>query len=120
MDPSVAAGEARLECAMRVVLLGGGEHASVVADAASRSGLEVLGYADHERVQGAGASGLAWLGDDATAADLAAGRGASAILALAGEGSLALRRRLVDFWSARVPFATVVHPSASVARTARL
>jgi acetyltransferase EpsM len=101
-----------------LVLIGGGEHARVVLDAAQRAGRwRVLGYTDRQPVKAMGALGLAWLGTDADVVESL--RSASVVLAIGSAGDMAERRRIADRWnSAGLTWATVVHPEAVVARGA--
>src|SRR4051794_36724777 len=59
--------------AHRLVLLGGGEHASVVADAAKEQTWELVGFAAPDATTARSIADLAYLGDDSTfSTDLAA------------------------------------------------
>ena len=95
-----------------LILIGGGEHAVVVADAARSSGRTIAGYAD--RAAGARverACGLTWLGTDAEAAR--SNPNTELILAM---GNIQVRTqtaaRLVLLG---VRFGIVIHPRAVVA-----
>lgn len=100
----------------RIVLIGGGEHARVVADAflaAGREG-ELIGYLDRAPVeQMMKRTGLAFLGwDDAFAWD-----GELAVLGLGGLAGASVRRAAVQRLAGRVGgWASVIHPAATVAR----
>ncbi len=101
-----------------LVLLGGGGHAAVVADAARSSGWTVLGFFDDNPQTGSsGPPGLARLGTIGDAAKT------GAALAHAAVGSPALRRRWLDAMGGRVApaivhAAAVVSPSATIAEGA--
>lgn len=96
-----------------VVVYGAGGHGSVVADAASCAGLEVLGFLDDGRAAGELLAGGRILGPAHSWHPLP-GVG----LAL-GVGDNAARRRLLQpLVSAGVELATVVHPRAVVAASA--
>lgn len=99
---------------MRVLLLGAGEHAAVVAETAVLLGHEVLGA-----VAPAGAAArVAVLGDDAALAARPAWAADSSWHLAVGE--LPLRRRLAERWAAHDAWATLVHPTAWVSPSARL
>jgi acetyltransferase EpsM len=101
-----------------LVLVGGGEHACVVADAALASESWVLrGYTGPSRGEMVEARfGLSYLGDDARGA--ADHSDADFVLAL---GTRETRVRVSGHLEAAgVRFATVVHPRATVSPTARL
>jgi UDP-perosamine 4-acetyltransferase len=101
-----------------LVLLGGGGHAAVVADAARSAGWTVLGFFDDNPQTGlSGPPGVSRLGAISDA--LLIGRG----LAHAAVGSPALRRRWLDAMGDRVAPAIVhagaiVSPSATIAEGA--
>lgn len=98
--------------ARALVLIGGGEHARVVAEAAGLSGWDVLGCLDPVRT-----AALPWLGDDGSAVP----DGASLIIAFAGRPGGDNRRQAVERWSARdARWATVIHPAATVSPSARI
>ena len=100
----------------RLVLVGAGGHASVVADAARSVGAELVGYVAPE--ESAWLEGVPWLGtDDAFLA--APGSGTKVLL---GIGPLPARARVVERYAA-VPdlsFPPVVHTHAYVAATVLL
>lgn len=107
--------------ARTLAIIGGGEHARVVADAA-RSGSDpwrVLGIVDPAPVSAPGAD-LAELGDD----DVFAARLRSMdaadrpMLVLGVGGDVAIRRRLKDRFAGLGSWATVVHAAAWVSPTA--
>jgi sugar O-acyltransferase (sialic acid O-acetyltransferase NeuD family) len=111
-----------------LVVIGGGEHARVVVEAA-RAGAtwEVLGVVDHDpagRTQSL--LGLPHLGDDAAylaaAAVLAPERRADLVLGLGSIGRPTARRALVARYEAAgaTSWATLVHPAAWVSPTAVL
>jgi len=95
----------------RLLILGGGGHAAVVAESASRAGWEVVGFA--------AASG-ATVGDpDAAGASAVEEASHSGVALHAAVGSAEVRARwMTRFGHAR--FATIVDPSAIVSPTARL
>jgi sugar O-acyltransferase (sialic acid O-acetyltransferase NeuD family) len=111
------AGEANPE-RRKLVLIGGGEHAKVVLDAA-RIGHEwsVIGFVDPDPRPDFQALGPAWMGDDDAAA--ATLRGRHCILAVGGIAETNLRIAIAHRYDAEgVTWATVVHPRAIVARDA--
>ena len=104
-----------------LVLIGGGEHAHVVLDAARSQPDQwsVVGYVDPRTDAGLQALGVEWLGDDATAADRVRGR--HCILAVGGIGETQQRQAIAHRYASRgVPWATVVHGRAIVAASAIL
>lgn len=100
---------------MRLILIGGGEHARVVADAA-RGAWTIVGFIDPKAHVELQALGVAWLGDDAAAI---ADPDASYVLAIGGVADTAVRRRVARAY-ADVRWATVVHDRAVVSPHARL
>jgi len=106
-----------------LVLVGGGEHARVVAEAArTRPDLwRVVGFVDPEPcVDTARVLALARLGDD-EAALAAAGQGVLFIFGLAGVGVSQRRQRIAERYAARgACWAAVVHERAWVSPTAQL
>ncbi len=102
----------------RLALVGGGEHARVVAEAASLAGFTVLGCFDPGDT-----APLLRLGDDAAFLDgpqewEQAGSPLALILCVGGGG---LRRKLARVYGAAgARWATVVHPAASVSPSAEL
>jgi len=107
-----------------LVIIGGGEHARVVLDAArSRPDLWTpAGYADSGPIAETERRGaVPYLGDDAAAAPEALRLGACVVLGFAALGSARKRRELVAYWTAaRVPFGIVVHARAWVSPEAVL
>jgi UDP-perosamine 4-acetyltransferase len=110
----------------RLVIVGGGGHALVVAEAATLAGLTVAGFLDDNpgAAIASGSPSATRLGGLADAAsvlrDAAREGGAGWIIAL---GELALRRRLIDGLAAEglaARAANVVHPAAYVSPSARL
>jgi acetyltransferase EpsM len=96
-------------------LIGGGEHARVVAEAATLAGLAVVGWWGPEA-----ASTLPRLGDDRRlAAELERWQGHGFHLALSGQPRDGVRRRLADQHRA-LRWTTVVHPTAFVSPSAQL
>jgi acetyltransferase EpsM len=105
-----------------LVLVGGGEHARVVLDAArSRpDAFVVLGYADLREQRALADLGVAWLGTD----DAALSRRSDDtqyVLAIGSLGASEKRVRAIgSYVAAGAAFATVVHSSGIVAPTASL
>lgn len=101
----------------KLILVGAGEHARVVLDAArEQTSWDVAAFVDPRPNQGLQDLGLAWWGDDEQA--LARLTDEHVIITLGGVDS-ALRRRLADRYSvAGRHWATVIHPSSIVARDA--
>jgi acetyltransferase EpsM len=103
-----------------LLLIGGGEHARVVLDAARLSGRwRVVGYTDRAAVDAMTALGIPWLGtDDDVSGSL---RETVAVIAIGGSADLVAKRRIVELWAAaRVRWATIVHPEAVVSPEAVL
>jgi acetyltransferase EpsM len=99
-----------------LVLIGGGEHATVVLDAAN-TGDEwlVVGFVDPEARPELEAQGPAWLGDDDAAAPGLRGR--HCMLAVGAIADAQRRIALAQRYDAEsVVWASVVHPRATVAR----
>ncbi|MEY4548878.1 MAG: hypothetical protein RL685_5073 [Pseudomonadota bacterium] len=99
----------------RVVVFGAGGHGRVVADAARCAGAEVLGFLDDRRA----------VGDEVSLGRVLGGRGwwrAHPDVAIAlGIGANDLRKELAaELEADGMAPATVIHPSAVVARTARV
>jgi sugar O-acyltransferase (sialic acid O-acetyltransferase NeuD family) len=107
--------EHRFGALRSLVVYGAGGHGSVVADAASCAGLEVLGFLDDRRAAGELLAGGRVLGP-------AGGWRAPPGVGLAlGVGDNAARQRLLEpFVAAGVELVTVVHPRAVVAVSASL
>lgn len=107
-----------MSAARDLILIGGGEHAAVVADAAaSRPDLwRLAGYCDLAETARMQLLGLPWFTDDPSALPGDAWR----ILALGGAAISPRRRELAERHSARPGggWATVVHAAAHVAPTA--
>lgn len=107
----------------RVIVIGAGGHASVVADALLAAGIEVIGFTDADvRRHGAQLCGLPVLGDDAALTlhdpeqvQLANGLGSL------GNDAAPLRQRVQQGLEATGwRFCNVIHPTASVSPFARL
>lgn len=113
-----------------LLLIGGGEHAGVVLEAAGTAPGEwhVVGFTDPEAAAGVIAlGGTAHLGDDPTGlrrfAGLPADERPSLVLAVGGAGDPAIRRRVSDAIEILAPgshWAVVVHATAWVSPTASL
>jgi UDP-perosamine 4-acetyltransferase len=108
-----------------VILMGGGGHAAVVADAARRAGWNVIGFvsddipAEHDRRQQERA-GLTWLGAAHALADVLAKSPPHACV-FASVGDSALRAK----WhacaaSVGATIATIAHPTAVIAQSVTL
>lgn len=98
-----------------VVLMGGGGHAAVVADAAREMGLHLLGFLDDDEC--ASLPGAARLGPIATVADHVH----HVAIIHAAAGSADLRRewmRIAQRSAAESAFMPIVHPSAVVSPSA--
>lgn len=112
----------------RLVIVGDGEHATVVADAARAAGWETIGCTRPDgAAEGAdggrsAAAGLASLGSDAMHAAAMAGTppGERPWLVLGFGGPPAARRRAVSTFGPGATWATVVHPAAWVSPSATL
>lgn len=100
----------------RIVLIGGGEHARVVADALRAAGRlgDVMGFVDDEAcLPLSSAFSLRRLGRDA---DIDPSLGVSAILCFGGVDAVGRRRDAAERLRGRIrSWTTVVHPSACVA-----
>jgi sugar O-acyltransferase (sialic acid O-acetyltransferase NeuD family) len=105
----------------QLVIVGGGEHASVVAEAARAAGWEPVGFTDAGDAA-AGPPGLPRLGTDAMVVATRAGQPPSewASLVLGFGGPPEARRRAVATFGPAAAWATVVHPAAWVSPSARL
>ena len=102
----------------RLILIGGGEHARVVAEAAAAmGGMELVGFVDPEPCDETVRSlGVRRLGDDSA---LRQHPGAWGVIGIAGLGSLVARRRIVERLSPALEgWATIIHPGAWVSPTA--
>lgn len=103
-----------------MILIGGGEHARVVAEAVRAMGrAELTGFVDSEPcAETSRRLGLPRLGGDDA---LDAKRGAWGVLCIASPNSLAARRRIVARLSPRLAgWSTVIHPNAWVSPTANV
>lgn len=99
----------------KLALIGAGEHAAVVAEAAAAGGWSVLGAI----VQAAPDASLAHLGTDADLPGcLPADCGV--ILAMVGAPRSGVRRDLCGRLGAGLPWTTIIHPSAVVSPSAVL
>jgi sugar O-acyltransferase (sialic acid O-acetyltransferase NeuD family) len=115
----------RVRFGARVVIVGGGVHATVVADCLRAQGrAEIVGYCDEPEHDPSHMKGLGidYLGDDGEVRRLARGGGATAgILGMAGLAHTALRKRLAAELSKALPaWWTAIHPSAVIAESARI
>ncbi len=101
-----------------LVVVGGGEHARVVAETALAAGFEVLGFVAPEPAEGMTHDlGIPWLGrDDA----LEESREALAVLGVGAVRVEDKRQGLVERLEPAAGWATVVHPSAWVSPAAVL
>jgi acetyltransferase EpsM len=102
----------------RLILIGGGEHARVVAEAAAAmGGMELVGFVDPEPCdETVRRLGVRRLGDDSA---LRQHPGAWGVIGIAGLGSLVARRRIVERLSPALEgWATIIHPRAWVSPTA--
>lgn len=106
----------------RLVIIGGGEHARVVAEAAnSRAGVwQVDAVVDPKRVSWAAhGQTLRCLGSDEAA--VAALQGAAVVLGIGSLGSTSLRRNLSNFYDrAGARWAIVAHSTAWISPSARI
>jgi acetyltransferase EpsM len=105
-----------------LILIGGGEHAAVVADAARmQDPVRVLaGFVDpcHPSSPAAGA-GLPWLGGDEEGLRLARGGRHEFVIAVGAVGINPLRQRLAaGYEAAGARFATIIHPRAVISPSA--
>ena len=104
-----------------LVLVGGGEHAAVVLDAARLSARVVVGYVDDSPTAMMARSGLPWLGDDARVLGQADATAHSYVIAFGALGRVVTRQAAVArYASHEVRFATIIHPRAIVAASAQL
>ncbi len=98
----------------RVVVFGSGGHAKVILDALERQGrYEIAGVLTPSLPRGTSFAGHQVLGDDAALLELAAGTG---VVAIGDNWSRAQLVDRVNALCADLRWATVVHPSAQVAR----
>jgi acetyltransferase EpsM len=105
-----------------LIIVGGGEHARVVADAArSRPGVwQLLGFSDPVgHAAGVGIS-LEHLGDDATVATLLASMPPAdrPALVLGFGGSLSTRRHATATFGPDAEWATIIHDAATISESA--
>lgn len=109
---------------MRALCLGAGGHARVVADAARLDpGVELVGLLDDDTLlQGTERSGLSVLGPIGDLSDLARERDADhAVVGIGGHRADAIRAELAQrVLDAGLALATVRHPSAVIAGSARI
>jgi len=107
----------------QLIVIGGGEHAGVVADAARSAPdrWELIGFSDpNPRPDAEARLGLRWLGDDrAVLARLEAGAGVAPSLVLGIGGPVAARRAAIDAFGAAT-WAVVVHGTAWVSPSASI
>lgn len=96
-----------------IIILGGGGHAAVVAEAALAAGLKLLGYCADDKSKNAPAD-LSWLGTIRDARELASKHGA---MIHAAVGDSKLRRKWVESMPS-VDAATIIHPRAIVSTSA--
>lgn len=106
-----------------IVLIGGGGHALVVADAAMASGRGVVGFFDDaEDARSSEQFGLTHLGTIDTLIKLLAGRGGNAarkdVKYIMCVGDIKTRAKLLGKLEIGNRYATVVHPSACIAESA--
>jgi sugar O-acyltransferase (sialic acid O-acetyltransferase NeuD family) len=105
----------------RLVIAGAGEHARVVAEAATAAGWEVVGWVGPETPGAADRGGPPWLGPDASLAerlrDTPFEARPSVVVAI---GDAAARRAAAQAVAGAAPWAVVVHPAAWVSPTASL
>lgn len=102
---------------VRLVIVGGGEHARVVAEAARSAGHDVIGFVDPQRcAKMTDQLGLAWLGNDDALTGLP---DVSAVLGIGAVDVGPLRRRIVERLNPTVAsWHPVVHASAWVSPSA--
>lgn len=102
----------------RLVIVGAGGHAKVVAEAAHAAGFDIVGFIDHSPdLRGTKILGIPVLGDE-NVFDSPSQDDCVAVVAV---GDNALRESLVERLTARnVRFARVVHPSAVISASATL
>jgi UDP-perosamine 4-acetyltransferase len=109
----------------RLILIGGGDHARVVADSVRRtSGVTILGYLDNERSSLADAMGLSYLGDDSAFLrqyrDTEEAERPSLFIAV-GNAAANLRREIVGrFAIAHATWATLADPTSAISEYAVL
>jgi acetyltransferase EpsM len=104
-----------------LILIGGGEHARVVLDAAASlpGRWRVTAYADPLPQPDLDRLGLAWLGDDSTAATGLRGR--SCIIAVGATAGAVRRQRIrLELEPSGLTWASVVHASATLSASATI
>jgi acetyltransferase EpsM len=102
-----------------LIVIGGGEHARVVIDAARTRPKQwnVIGYSDARRVDETDQRfGLTWLGDDISCSR--SQPNAAVVLGIGGL-SRSTRERIVETYAGRT-FASVIHRDASISSTAAI
>jgi acetyltransferase EpsM len=106
----------------RLVIAGWGEHARVVADAASAAGWEIVGWVGPERDARAEGGAPPWLGPDDSLAvryrDESPGDRPALVIAFGGTPSA--RRMAARALGEACPWASVVHPTAWVSPSASI
>ena len=125
LDPATQSPDRRASVSRRrLVIVGGGEHAAVVADAArtNANGWELVGFSDPSPDPTAAERlGLERLGDDAALAGRLAAADAEDISLVVGFGATAGARRIaVDRFAVDTKWAAIVHASAWISPTAVL
>lgn len=106
---------------MKLVLIGGGEHARVVLDAARAAGVAIAGCVDVKLTQAMSALDVLWLGDDDAALRSAEVNTWHFIAAVGSSAAAGAREQLALRYAAHgVSWATVVHPRAIVSAAAVL
>ncbi len=120
-EPHDAASSAQTPTRGRLVLLGGGGHAAVVAESARSAGFAIVAIAGAEAPPAdAPFAGVPWLGDpDGVAASAIESLVADGARLHAALGDAAVRARWVDRFGCAA-FATVVDPSAIVSPSAQI
>jgi acetyltransferase EpsM len=105
---------------LELVLIGGGEHARVVLDAARRQGTwSATGFVDPQPNPMLNALGLSWLGDDLAA--MKALRGTRCILAVGGVAGTVRRQQVARKYDGLgVIWTSVVHPDSVVSESAEI
>ncbi len=105
----------------RLVIVGGGEHARVVIEAAAAAGWEAIGYTDPDP-RTSSAMPVPYLGTDDELRRLHAGLAGDdrPSLALGFGGRAERRRRAVESLGTDAAWATVIHPTAWVSPSATL
>lgn len=104
--------------AKRLIIVGAGGHAKVVADVALTAGFDVLGFADDERKEAPlpGFRVLCGVGELASTV-----QGLDDVYAVIAVGDNAIRKRIAErLRNGGIALATVVHPSSCVSQFAWL